>query len=199
MRNLTAAAYVAMPWKNGGGTTTQLAISPPEAGLDDFDWRISSAQVASAGAFSFFPGIDRSLAVLKGSLLLVAEDRATAALAAGDRPLVFRGEQQIQASLPHGPVVDFNVMTRRSVCRHQLHAIGVLGSRQYRYRADLMLLYVAQGDCIECRNASGEATQCEPGEAILLERSDCAEFELRSWSPASVLAAAILFKEANNV
>src|SRR5690606_24981691 len=60
---LDPATTIAMPWKNGGGTTLQLAISPKGASLEDFAWRISSAQVAVDGAFSSFPGADRSLAV----------------------------------------------------------------------------------------------------------------------------------------
>ena len=66
MRVLRSADHKRMPWKNGGGMTLQLAISPAGAGLEDFAWRISSAQVAMDGAFSCFPGIDRSLAVLAG-------------------------------------------------------------------------------------------------------------------------------------
>ncbi|UGA36971.1 HutD family protein [Chromobacterium haemolyticum] len=31
------------PWKNGGGSTRQLLISPAGAGLDDFDYRVSLA------------------------------------------------------------------------------------------------------------------------------------------------------------
>ncbi|PZQ36768.1 MAG: hypothetical protein DI559_11770, partial [Ectopseudomonas oleovorans] len=64
---LDPATARAMPWKNGGGSTVELAISPVGAGLEDFAWRISSAQVAMDGAFSCFPGIDRSLAVLAGN------------------------------------------------------------------------------------------------------------------------------------
>ena len=56
-----------LPWKNGKGATLELAIAPPGAGLDDFDWRISSARVEGAGPFSHFPGIDRSLGLLSGA------------------------------------------------------------------------------------------------------------------------------------
>ncbi|MFG0381401.1 HutD family protein [Pseudomonas sp. zbq_18] len=47
-----------------------MAISPPGAGPDDFAWHISCAQVASAGHCSVFAGIQRSLALLEGDLLL---------------------------------------------------------------------------------------------------------------------------------
>ncbi|TIN81446.1 MAG: HutD family protein, partial [Mesorhizobium sp.] len=66
MRILRAAEYRSMPWKNGGGVTTEIAVSPSGAGLDDFDWRVSMARVELSGPFSQFAGIDRTLAVLEG-------------------------------------------------------------------------------------------------------------------------------------
>jgi environmental stress-induced protein Ves len=59
-------------WKNGGGSTTEIAVAPPGASLDDFDWRISMARVASDGPFSEFPGIDRTLAIVKGNGMSLA-------------------------------------------------------------------------------------------------------------------------------
>ena len=61
------SGFSVMPWKNGGGTTIEIAVSPHGAGLDDFDWRVSMAHVASHGPFSLFPNIDRTLAVLSGA------------------------------------------------------------------------------------------------------------------------------------
>ena len=66
MRILRAESYRRMPWKNGGGETTEIAVSPEGAGLDDFDWRVSMARVESSGPFSLFAGIDRTLAILEG-------------------------------------------------------------------------------------------------------------------------------------
>jgi environmental stress-induced protein Ves len=58
MRILRAENYRRMQWKNGGGETAEIAVSPDSAGLDDFDWRISMATgQASGGPFSMpFPG-----------------------------------------------------------------------------------------------------------------------------------------------
>ncbi len=67
----------ASPWKNGGGSTRQLAIHPPQASLDDFVWRISCARVSGAGPFSAFPGIQRSQALLEGDLLLQRQSGIT--------------------------------------------------------------------------------------------------------------------------
>ncbi|MBM7325185.1 HutD family protein, partial [Agrobacterium sp. S2] len=49
-----------MPWKNGGGVTTEIIVHPAKASMADFDWRISMANVAQDGPFSIFPGVDRT-------------------------------------------------------------------------------------------------------------------------------------------
>ena len=54
------------PWKNGLGRTRDLAIHPPGAGMDDFLWRVSVAEVTAAAPFSAYPGIDRVIALLDG-------------------------------------------------------------------------------------------------------------------------------------
>ena len=48
-----------MPWKNGRGTTLEIAAEPKGAKLDDPSllWRLSSAPVTEPGPFSAFPGL----------------------------------------------------------------------------------------------------------------------------------------------
>ena len=57
---------VRVPWKNGGGTTAEVAAFPEGSGFNTFGWRISMADVASDGPFSVFPEIDRTLIVVEG-------------------------------------------------------------------------------------------------------------------------------------
>ena len=64
MRVLRRADYRRMPWKNGGGWTTQLAAFPESDATVPFDWRVSIAEIESDGAFSAFPGYDRHIALL---------------------------------------------------------------------------------------------------------------------------------------
>ncbi|MBI3558729.1 MAG: HutD family protein, partial [Deltaproteobacteria bacterium] len=73
MRMLRLDNYRVMPWKNGRGTTRQIAIFPEDAAFpgDEFLWRVSSAKVTEAGPFSAFPGCDRFLAVWQGAGLLL--------------------------------------------------------------------------------------------------------------------------------
>jgi uncharacterized protein len=112
------------PWKNGGGSTTEIAAEPAGASLDTFDWRISLAQVASDGPFSEFPGIDRTLAVLKGSgLALTIGNDAPATLERGSDPISFAGDIATSARLVAGEITDLNVMTRRGRFGHRLRRI----------------------------------------------------------------------------
>ena len=121
MRLLPAARHRRMPWKNGGGETTEIASSPESAGLDAFDWRVSMATVTSDGPFSRFAGIDRTLMVLEGDgLALRVDGRVTARLTPASPPLPFPGDVATQATLLGGPILDLNVMTRRGLFAHRV-------------------------------------------------------------------------------
>lgn len=110
-----------MPWKNGGGSTTEVAVGPEGAGLDGFDWRISMATVAADGPFSLFPGIDRTLAILGGAgLVLHGLDAGPVRLTRGSAPFAFPADAAVSATLLDGPITDLNVMTRRGRFRSRV-------------------------------------------------------------------------------
>jgi environmental stress-induced protein Ves len=112
MKILRAADRAATPWKNGGGVTREVAVWPPGAGLDNFDWRVSIAEVSGAGPFSHFAGIDRTLAILEGRMALAFAER-TVELDAQSPPLAFAGDVPCRGTPLGGAVTDLNVMTRR--------------------------------------------------------------------------------------
>ena len=60
------ASTPSMPWKNGGGSTQELACWPPGADMNSFEWRVSLATVDRPGPFSAFPAIDRQIMLLGG-------------------------------------------------------------------------------------------------------------------------------------
>jgi len=105
---------LAQSWKNGGGETSQIAVHPPAATMDDFEWRVSMARVTHAGPFSHFTGVDRTLAVIEGTLSI---DFGTAdgdvVLGAGSQPLRFPGDTAVMGRPLGSPVMDLNLMTRR--------------------------------------------------------------------------------------
>jgi uncharacterized protein len=121
MRIIRAGDCKTTPWKNGGGSTTEIAIGPAGASLENFDWRISMARVASDGPFSDFAGIDRTLAVVKGNgLVLTVGGNAPVMLSIGSDPVSFPGDTPTSARLTAGEITDLNVMTRRDRFRHRL-------------------------------------------------------------------------------
>ena len=123
---LRSADYPMRPWKNGGGTTRDIAVSPPGASLDDFCWRLSLAQVDRDGPFSRFDGVDRTLVLLDGAMALHEQDRRID-LVRGE-PVAFAGERAIEATVRGGSTLDFNIMTRRGHARHTVRR-DVFGPR----------------------------------------------------------------------
>ena len=154
MRVIRAASYRRMPWKNGGGETIEVAVSPDGAGLDAFDWRVSMARVAAPGPFSLFPGIDRTLAILDGAGLLLSGPKGTVELTASSNPYSFPADTPVEANLPDGAVMDLNVMSRRGAMRHRLTRRVLEGSVRLSREADAMLV-LPRG---EVQGSRGDAT-----------------------------------------
>ncbi len=143
------AGLSAVPWKNGGGSTIQIAVDPPDAGFDGFDWRISLATIAEDGEFSVFPGVDRTLALVDGNGATIDIDGESQALLTPDEPvLMFGGESRLVAKLNSGPTTDFNVMTRRARCTHQFGVRRLEGESRFASRGDVSLLFLAEGDSL---------------------------------------------------
>jgi environmental stress-induced protein Ves len=97
----------AQPWRNGGGVTRELLAWPSEA-----DWRVrmSVADVAAAGPFSRFPGIERWFAVLEGEGVVLDIAGHEHAVGASDGPLRFDGGAGVACRLRGGATRDFNLM-----------------------------------------------------------------------------------------
>ncbi|NHZ80479.1 HutD family protein [Massilia sp. CCM 8695] len=186
------ASLEASPWKNGGGSTTEIAISPPLAGLDTFDWRISLATIASSGPFSVFAGIDRTLALVDGPGVTLDIDGDSRFVLGDDDPVLeFAGEAQVIATVGERPTTDFNVMTRRARCSHQLGKRSLSGTSGFATRADVTILFLAEGDSLE---VSGD------DERIGMVRYDAVLFEGESiWTleagQATIFIVDIYFHE----
>lgn len=112
IRIFRAADAERVAWKNGGGLTREIAVFPAGASIDDFQWRLSMAWVETAGAFSAFPGVDRTLAVLSGALRLSSPE-VDVALDELSPPFAFDGGAAVTGAPLAGAVLDLNAMTRR--------------------------------------------------------------------------------------
>lgn len=108
-------------WKNGGGSTRELVTWPPGSTTEDFDWRISVADIVAAAAFSRFPGVRRRTAALQGAVELLIDGRSvnlTAFATAGRTPTIangvsYDGGADVRCEPPlSSPTRLLNVMTR---------------------------------------------------------------------------------------
>lgn len=106
------------PWRNRGGVTRELAshrggTTAGGASSEDgvWDWRVSIADVTSAGEYSAFPGMERVLTVVEGELLLLAVDGTEHPLEKY-RPFRFPGGAASSSALPTGDIRNLNVIAR---------------------------------------------------------------------------------------
>lgn len=149
MRILRAADYRVMPWKNGGGTTTEIAVSPDGAGLDAFDWRVSMARVEGSGPFSSFAGIDRTLSVLEGEgIVLDVAGQPAVRLIPASQPFAFPADLPTSAALIAGPITDLNVMTRRGRMLHSVERLAISQPAEIAAPAGSTLILCHKGEAI---------------------------------------------------
>ena len=144
MQVIRSASYKRMPWRNGGGETIEIAVFPPAADFAAMDWRLSMATVAADGPFSSFPGIDRTLSVLAGTLGLEI-DGVRVDLMEMSPPHSFRGEAAVNGLVVRGPVTDLNVMTRRGALTHDVRRVSVAGEKTVTTSAGTLLLFCHTG------------------------------------------------------
>lgn len=157
------AALPWQAWKNGAGRTREIAVEPSGAGFDDFDWRLSVAEIDRDAPFSAFPGVDRCIVLLQGAgIRLRSHDgRIDHRLDGPLQSFRFAGETALRASLLAGTSTDFNVMTRRGRWRCDVDA----AERATRVAAaDATLLLAVAGSW------SGGDDLIEPGQGLLWRR-----------------------------
>ena len=131
------------PWKNGGGTTTELAVHPASGRPL---WRVSIADVSASGPFSDFSGYERTIMLLEGDGMQLSFDRAPDALI--DRahvPFVFDGAAKCHCTLLGGAVRDMNLMVDRTTARGSLEVMTGKDVRTRTITAAWTLLHALGG------------------------------------------------------
>jgi uncharacterized protein len=121
MQVLTPDSFTAMPWKNGGGVTHEIAKEERNGRLV---WRLSIATVASDGPFSAFPGLTRILTVLSGPGLVLRSPGGVM-VAEPLHPVRFSGDLAVTGERIAGDVRDLNVIFDAAVMAATVtHPVG---------------------------------------------------------------------------
>jgi environmental stress-induced protein Ves len=173
-----------MPWKNGGGSTTEIAVEPPGAALDAFAWRISVAELRGSGPFSTFPGYDRVIVQLDGPPMSLSHRGATPVVLEPLVPYAFSGDDETECFVA-GVAHDFNLMVRRDVAAAALAVRRLSGGETVeRAAAAATAAYVLEG-ALDLEDGDrlgpGDARVDEAGAGVLC----------RSEGPAVVLVASL--------
>ena len=141
VRLLKPNDFKVMLWKNGRGTTTELAR---EDGAEGMLWRLSAADVIEAGEFSSFPGIDRVLMLLEGQGFdLDFGSHGRASVHEPLTPVHFSGDWAARAENVRGPSRDLNLMLARG--RAVAEVSVVRGGSNTRPLADRSLFLAIEG------------------------------------------------------
>ncbi|MDQ2757815.1 MAG: HutD family protein [Actinomycetota bacterium] len=103
----------AVPWRNGHGSTRELAKRLLGVVGPDFVWRISVAEVTQDAEFSTFPGVERTIVPIWGQGLGLDVDGAHTDVGLFE-PFAFSGQAQTFVQPKGGPSRVLNVMTKTS-------------------------------------------------------------------------------------
>lgn len=137
---LRAADHRKMRWLNGGGWTSEIIAWPHS---ENWEWRLSVADIEQGGPFSVFADVDRTIALLQGSgFVLTVEDLPPVTIERPYEPFDFRGDQPTTCSLLGGPVQDLNLMVRRSSTPRHLRFVEIIDTVEL---VDIELAIVVSG------------------------------------------------------
>jgi uncharacterized protein len=147
-----------------GGTTTQIAIYPPESKYEDRDflWRLSTAIVeVEESNFTKLAGFDRHLMVLEGQLELIHKEQHTAVLKQYEQDS-FKGGWE---TISFGKARDFNLMLKEG-------AKGRLEHYKCNVGQELKIELEAEN-----KRQSFFACYCHKGQLSLRAKEECISVE----------------------
>jgi environmental stress-induced protein Ves len=125
-RVIPSVEYRRERWRNGLGWTREILRVPD---TDNWQLRLSIAEIEQDAAFSAFPGIERELVLLcgEGLRLRFADGTLHTLMPPHDR-LRFAGDAELRGELVDGVTHDFNLMWRRDAVNAELLHRPLVGS-----------------------------------------------------------------------
>jgi uncharacterized protein len=158
-------------WKNGRGSTAEIAVYPEQADLDGFEWRISIAEVSERAPFSIFNGVDRTLILLDGMLdLVIANCASTVRLGAGD-VVSFPGDVASEGIPISRSARDLNVMVRRGCWMCSVAAVDPEEGAAISPALGSTLFLIATGATL--LSAKDQELRLDRDDAVLVPAGSC--------------------------
>ncbi|MEO8907803.1 MAG: HutD family protein [Microbacteriaceae bacterium] len=191
VRVYKAADQVRMPWKNGAGSTLEVARQD-DAATGRMLWRVSIADVATDGPFSAFDGYRRVISVLDGTGMVLTVDGVRSRPLRRRDPFEFDGGAATSCELLGGPIRDFNLIFEADRISGRMRWVTIRGSERVDSSAETVLVYNAAhgavwadpgGDAASASLAPGDCMRAQRGELSLRPtgagEAVCAVIELR--------------------
>jgi hypothetical protein len=133
-------------------------------------WRLARAECAQPGPFSSFPGYDRYLMPLGGSLLLQHGSVGAAHRVRATECCAFAGEWPTQVALPEGPTCDLNLLVARGLWTGSLAWLP-LGRRRWLEEVESghLVLHLVAGALRVRASGEEEPRHLRSGDSLWLQ------------------------------
>jgi uncharacterized protein len=160
VRVIRKAEFREGPWRNGLGTSWDIASDPADAGMDDFGWRFATARIDADVPFSVYPEVARIFTLIEGPGLELAF--GTGRKLKVDRlfvPHPFACDVPTMCTLSSGPCMALNLFTRRGMWEAQAE---ILSSKAEITHSGPVLLFALMG------RVEAEGEMLDKGDAAVL-------------------------------
>jgi environmental stress-induced protein Ves len=180
-----------MPWRNGGGTTYEVARDPAEG--VGFRWRLSLARIDRPGPFSEFAGYQRAIALVSGDgcVLQGAADQPIALDVPGTIA-IFPGEAAVDCELRGGSCFDLNLMVRRPIAITTARYLASADDLHTFAAGVAHLAVFCLSGTLQCVREAGLAVDLDAHDTLLVAPEDAERWQFRSLP--SRAATAIVFQ-----
>jgi len=166
-----------IPWKNGKGVTTELAINDGGT-LEDFDWRLSIASVVEDGEFSDFTGYLRNLILIAGNGIDLQYDQTR--IDRLDTLLsfaTFDGGCKTIGKLRDGPITDFNFISKTG--KYEVTVNIYMDRKDVKLRAStLCFIYCLNEPAYLTSQDDNSQISLAPGHLMQLTESDMVNLQI---------------------
>lgn len=171
IRHIFPSDFIVSNWS--GGTTSQIAIAPPNAQYAerDFLWRLSTATVKiQESDFTMLPNYSRYISLLKGKIHLSHDGGKVLSLS----PYEIHAFDGGSTTHSEGTCVDFNLMLRKGTCKGNLFCLHLAENTEMTIptapltndHRHTMVAYVAKGSGTLSAGTASQVFFCK--EAVMI-------------------------------